>query len=295
MIPTYFILQYLVPYHLEKKRLLTFVVGVLASGFFILFMRLKWLEILNYLETFEYQSMPWTKVLKNTIRDYAIVALVACISIIADWRQRKKLNMELQESKAKVEVQLLKNQLHPHFLFNTLNNIYSLALKKSDRTADSILRLTNLLDYLVYWSDKEEVAIHKEVELIRNYCEMEALRYGDKLKLDIDMDDLPKYLKSSPLIFLPFVENSFKHGGNNTDGVTWVNIKLKYYDEKLVFNIENSVSAKKNLSSGESKGVGLDNIRKRLDIYYNGRYDLQIDDGLDHFTVRLELMIDEKA
>ncbi len=269
------------------------MIGILVAGFFVLFMRLKLLEFLNFLETLEYQSMPLTKVLKNTIRDYAIIALVVCISIISEWRQRKKLNLELEESKAKIEVQLLKNQLHPHFLFNTLNNIYSLALLNSDRTADSILRLTDLLDYLVYWSDKEEVSIHKEVELIRNYCEMESLRYGDQLILNIDMGDLPKHIKSSPLIFLTFVENSFKHLSKDTNGKLWVKIKLRLYDKKLVFNITNSINQNITLKTEKSNGVGLSNITKRLSILYPGRHSLGVEEGQGYFAVRLEFEIDD--
>ena len=236
--------------------------------------------------------MPARKMVKNVIRDYSVVALAVCLYIIGDWRQKQKLNEKLIKAKAEAELKLLKGQLHPHFLFNTLNNIYSLALQKSDLTADSILKLTELLDYLVYWANKEKVALSKEVELLKSYLDLEKLRYGEKLQLNAEFSEIGNNLKVSPLILLPFVENCFKHGGISANGVFWINLKLKVYDKKFVFNIENSKKKKKDKT--KTGGVGLENIQQRLVLIYPDKHQLEIDDNDEFFSVRLEINFDHE-
>ena len=146
MLPTYFIVLVAIPRYLKPNRIALFVLVIMVVAMFIFAGRLKWMELIEYLNQGSYISMPATKVLKNVIRDYAVVALAVCIYIIGDWRRKQKLNEQLVKAKAETEIKLLKGQLHPHFLFNTHNIIYSLALKKSELTADSILKLTELLD-----------------------------------------------------------------------------------------------------------------------------------------------------
>ena len=122
------------------------------------------------------------------------------------------------KSKAEAEIKLLKGQLHPHFLFNSLNNIYSLALVKSDLTADSILKLTELLDYLVYKANMDKVPLSKEVQLLHNYIGLEQLRYGNHLRIETAITVQNDALLVAPLLLLPFAENCFKHGGPGQDG-----------------------------------------------------------------------------
>ncbi len=288
VLPTYVLVGYLVPTFLQRNKLWPFLLSTLLLAALVFFLRIKWIELVNYFDSGEYQNMPWSKGVKNTMKDYAIIALAVCIAIIDDWRRKKLANEVLRQSKAEAEIQLLKGQLHPHFLFNTLNNIYSLALQQSDKTADSILRLTDLLDYLVYWSDKEKVALGKEVELIRNYLAMEQLRYGDRLLLTVDMDEPADGVKTSPLLLLPFVENCFKHGAD-AEGRLWIKVKLKQYNDKVVFSIENS---KGDVAPQKAGGVGLSNIRQRLQLIYPNRHELVVSDNDQYFSVRLVVMLD---
>ena len=287
MIPTYFIAWFAVPRFLQKKKILLFVLCVIAAMIFIFFARIKWIELVIYINEGKYFNMPVLKMTKNIIRDYSVVALAICIYIIGDWRKKQQLNEQLIKAKAEAELKLLKGQLHPHFLFNTLNNIYSLALQKSDLTADSILKLTELLDYLVYWANKEKVALSKEVELLKSYLDLEKLRYGEKLQLNAEFSSINDKIKVSPLILLPFVENCFKHGGATAAGIFWINLKLKVYDNKFVFNIENSKKKKKNKTT--NGGVGLQNIQQRLSLIYPNLHHLEIDDNEDFFSVLLEV------
>lgn len=288
MIPTYFMAWYAVPHFLQKRRIFLFALSFIGALIFIFFARIKWLELVNFINEGQYWKVPAGKVIKNVIRDYSVVALAVCLYIIGDYRKKQRLNEQLTKAKAETELKLLKGQLHPHFLFNTLNNIYSLALQKSDLTADSILKLTELLDYLVYQANKEKVALSKEVELLKSYLDLEKLRYGDKLQLNADFSAINENIKVSPLILLPFVENCFKHGGAAGNGIFWINLKLKVYNGKFVFNIENSKKKKKDATV--NGGLGLENIRQRLALIYPKSHRMKIDEGEDFFGVRLEVI-----
>ena len=290
VLPTYFIVLVAIPRFLKPNRFVLFALVIMVVAVLIFAGRIKWMELIEYLNHGHIISMPAGKVLKNVIRDYAVVALAVCIYIIGDWRRKQKINEQLVKAKAETEIKLLKGQLHPHFLFNTLNNIYSLALKKSELTADSILKLTELLDYLVYWTGKDKVEISKEVQLIKNYLELEKLRHGDKLKLDVDLDIADQSELVTPLILLPFIENCFKHGGAKRGEPFWIKMKLRIYSKKLVFNVENSKKSVIN-TNNENSGIGLKNIRERLQLVYPHRHQLVISNKTEFFGVRLELTL----
>ncbi len=288
MLATYFIALYVVPRFLKTNKWPLFIFWILVAAAFVFFARLKWAELVIYLEEDQYFKMPASKMMKNIIRDYSIIALAVCIYIIGDYRKKQKLNEQLVKAKAEAEIKLLKGQLHPHFLFNSLNNIYSLALMKSDLTADSILKLTELLDYLVYRANMDTVALSKEVQLLENYMGLEQLRYGEKLKIESDIAVQNDAIKVAPLILLPFAENCFKHGGPGMDGLFRIKIDLHADDKKLVFNLSNSKKKGKG-NIHINGGVGLDNIRQRLILLYPGRHQLNIEDQPDNYSVGLEI------
>ena len=262
VISTYFIALYAVPRFLKTERWGLFVLSLLVVALFVFYGRVKWLELVNYFNyNSQYYKVPITKVLTNVIRDYAIIALAVCIYIIGDYRKEQQRNAQLVKSKAEAEIKLLKGQLHPHFLFNSLNNLYSLALVKSDLTADSILKLTELLDYLVYRANMDKVPLSKEVQLLHNYIGLEQLRYGDHLRIETDFSVQNDALLVAPLLLLPFAENCFKHGGPGKDGLFRVDVQLYADDCKLVFHIGNS--KKNGLKTKHAGGLGLQNIRQR--------------------------------
>jgi sensor histidine kinase YesM len=288
MLPTYFIALFVVPHYLKTNRWFIFILWILLVGVFVFYARIKWEELVNYLESGRYYKMPTSKMLKNIIRDYSMIALAICIYIIGDYRKKQKHNEQLIRTKAEAEIKLLKGQLHPHFLFNSLNNIYSLALMKSDLTADSILKLTELLEYLVYRANMDKVALSKEVELLHHYIDLEKLRYGDKLNIESDISIHRETIQVAPLILLPFAENCFKHGGVGMDGLFKINIQLHTNDKKLIFSISNSKKKGKQ-TSPTNGGVGLANIRQRLILLYPNRHQLDIHDGPETYSIVLTI------
>jgi len=288
MLPTYFIALFVVPRFLKTNNWHLFILWILVVAVFVFFARIKWEELVNYLESGRYFKIPTNKMLKNIIRDYAIIALAVCIYIIGDYRKKQKHNEQLIKAKAEAEIKLLKGQLHPHFLFNSLNNIYSLALVKSDLTADSILKLTELLEYLVYRANMDKVALSKELELLHHYIDLEKLRYGEKLKIESDISIHRDTIQVAPLILLPFAENCFKHGGAGKDGFFQISIMLHTDGKRLIFHITNSKKKRKE-SEIVHGGVGLENIRQRLILLYPNRHQLDIRDLEDTYSVRLEI------
>lgn len=287
---SYFIAWYVVPRYLKTNKWALFLFWILAVGFFVFYGRIKWLELISYLENNHYYRIPPSKVIKNVIRDYAIIALAVCIYIIGDYRNKQKLNEALIKAKAEAEIKLLKGQLHPHFLFNSLNNIYSLALMKSDHTADSILMLTELLDYLVYKANMDMVPLGKELQLLQNYIGLEELRYGEKLKLTADIDVSTSEIMVAPLLLLPFAENCFKHGGVGKEGLFTIDLQLQVRGDKLLFHIVNSKKRGKKETAHQG-GIGLQNIAQRLHLIYPGRHQLSIDNQADSYAVKLEIIL----
>lgn len=291
LLATYLIVQFGIPYFLQTRRWAAFSVLALCIAVCLFYARIKWLMLIQYLDHHQVFQIPSTKVLKNVIRDYATVALAVCIQIINDYRINQKLNERLIKAKAEAEIKLLKGQLQPHFLFNSLNNIYSLALVQSKHTADSILMLTDLLDYLVYRANMEAVPLDKELQLLENYIGLEKLRYGDQLQLDMEVEDTAEGMKIAPLILLPFAENCFKHGGPGPDGYFRIHLELKASPDALSFLLRNT-KKEKNEETHISGGVGLQNLQERLRLIYPNRHLLDISETAHAYQIWLKIKMD---
>jgi len=190
--------------------------------------------------------------------------------------QNKMLSAQLQFKEQ--ELHYLKKQIHPHFLFNTLNTIYGLSMKQSLHTPEIILKLSNLLDYILYQVDKPRVSLKEEVEHIKEYIELEKIRFQDTLKIDFNSNDINEGIQIAPMLLIPFVENAFKHG-EIVNGYLKIQIDITADNQKLDFRIKNSVHM--SIGSIKDEGMGLENLIKRMDLNYNGNYRLEklIKDG----------------
>lgn len=286
MAASYTISLWLVPRFLQTGQKLKFWLGVMAILILLYLGRIYWVAMLSYLERGEWTVYPASKVLKNVIRDYAVVGFAVCLQIIADWQRQAKINQQLKSSQAELALKLLKAQLHPHFLFNTLNNLYGLALRKSDETPDGILQLSALLDYLLYAAEKDYVSLKQEVELLDNYIALEKLRYGTDLVVDWQVVEPLDRFRLAPLLLLPLAENAFKHGHKGLDGRLHLSFELVIEDNCLTLNFGNSVQASISKSNNQG-GIGLQNLRQRLALLYPDRHKLQIEAREDWFEARL--------
>jgi len=208
--------------------------------------------------------------------------------LLIGFYQDQKKYLELNEQKKTAELSALKNQLNPHFLFNTLNNLYALSLKKSDKAPEVISKLSDILDYMLYRCNDKYVPLHKEIELIENYIELEKVRYGNRANISFKFD-VKEEVKIAPLILLSFVENAFKHGVSQEINEATIDIDLKASSDQISFLITNSIPRVSEESRAESNSIGLKNVRKQLELIYNDSYELKTNRTQDTYHVQLKV------
>lgn len=205
--------------------------------------------------------------------------------------EKTKLNTELKLKEA--ELKILKAQIHPHFLFNTLNNLYGLTLEKSEEAPGLVLRLSEILDYILYRCEEKTVLLSEEIDNLKNYIEIEKIRYSNKLLLETSFPENVSEFRIAPLILLPFVENAFKHGVSKFPGLAKVKIKMAMVDKNLIFGIVNSKNPATKNDANDTKGIGLNNVKKRLNFIYPEKYLLRINEDEHSFSVNLTIELEE--
>lgn len=199
--------------------------------------------------------------------------------------------LQLQNESLEAEQKFLKSQINPHFLFNTLNNLYSLATMKSDKTAGAIQELSEILRYSIYDSQNQLVSLSKEVEYIQHYIKLQLLKdQGFEDKIAVEISGPIDQVQIPPMLLLPFVENAFKHGDLAASPAAFINVIVQATDHGVSFVCENSVGAE-NLSKDKTTGIGMKNVERRLELYYGNRYDLTIDQGNGKFKTILQLTV----
>jgi hypothetical protein len=223
---------------------------------------------------------------------FLIVALGTSIRVTGQWYSNEEKRKEIENQKLSTELSFLKSQINPHFFFNTLNSIYSLAYKKSDRTPEAIVKLSMLMRYIIYESDKDRVPLEKELEYIQNYVELQKLRLRENVTVVFEPEGNYRDHQIAPLLILPFVENAFKHGIDYTKDCN-IQIRVMVTGDQLSMQVENPVVEKQASELEEAGGIGMKNIKKRLSLIYPGRHDLQIRENEHTFTVELKLNLHE--
>ncbi|RZK81010.1 MAG: hypothetical protein EOO92_06105, partial [Pedobacter sp.] len=214
------------------------------------------------------------------------VVASSLIRFAADWFGNESTQKNLVREKKEMELQFLKSQLNPHFLFNSLNNIYSLAYQKSDKTADAILKLSEIMRYMIYESNDSWVALSKEIEYVQSFIELQKLRFKDGAAVEFTLNGEINDQHIVPLILISFVENAFKHGIAN-DPENPIRINIIANQKILHFSVTNK---KNKFNKDQMGGVGLNNVERRLQLLYPDRYKLNIVNSESHYTS--ELMLD---
>ncbi|MGY3087500.1 hypothetical protein ACVWYF_000526 [Hymenobacter sp. UYAg731] len=218
--------------------------------------------------------------------------VAACLHVYRRWRQKELANGHLRQENYRSELQLLRAQIHPHFLFNTLNNLYALTLRQSAQAPEVVDRLTGLLQFVVEQGHAALVPLPAEVALLRNFLALEQLRYGPRLTLDFRAEGLPATGGIAPLLLLPLVENAFKHGAAEQVGAARIAVVLGMADGCFTCLITNT---KTDAPSAAPPGIGLRNVRHRLQLLYPERHRFETEARPDTYTVRLTLALAEVA
>jgi two-component system, LytTR family, sensor kinase len=297
MLASYFVAYFLIPQFLFKRKIWSFAVIFALTLFTASFLqRLFHSQFIGrFIEPEqEYFTLyPTTAlVFKTVISIYPIVVVVALIKILKNWYEQDKKHQHIHKEKIEAELSYLKSQIHPHFLFNTLNSLYALTLKKSDQASKVVLKLSQLLHYLLYESNKQCVPIKNELELIENYISLEKIRFGDRLKLSYNFSDNLQGIEIAPLLLLPFIENSFKHGASKQLEEVWVDILIFVQDNYIHMKINNSKDGSLSSVENSNAGIGLQNVKRRLELIYGEEnYNIKIKDKEDSYSVELLLKI----
>jgi LytS/YehU family sensor histidine kinase len=220
-----------------------------------------------------------------------IVFIAFSVKIFKESIKEKEEKNQLVQQKLHAELTALKSQLNAHFLFNTLNNLYGLAMQKSEKAPEGILMLSQMLDFVLYECSTDSYPIIKELDFISNYIELEKLRYGKRLQIRIQKELEDQEAGIAPLLLFPFVENSFKHGTSKMIREAWIGIRIRAKRELLTFEVENSKSPGSADNPAQEGGVGLENVKKRLDILYPERHQLQIREDANTYKISLEIQL----
>ncbi len=221
-----------------------------------------------------------------------VVSLVLLIKFVQRQVEQERKTKSLITQKLETELNYLKHQLQPHFLFNTLNNLYGLIITKDENAGEIVLKLSEILNYMLYESNDKEIPLEKELASLSNYIELEKLRYGDELSIEYGVKGSPQNRKIAPLILISFVENAFKHGPSDELVNSWINIQVDIEKDSLHFVVENSIDEERLMENKKNprvvSGIGLSNVEKRLELIYGENFDLKI---TQEDTYRVELTI----
>jgi two-component system LytT family sensor kinase len=278
---TYVNLYLLMPlyYYHEKyiRYALSLVLLLLASGimmrFFTHFLILPWEQVhdpVRYQQETKHFWIP-VRILRLSIESCPVIAVTMVAQLMRNAWHRERNLRKLEQEKFTAEMGLLKAQINPHFFFNTLNTLYGLVLKKSEKAGKFALRLSDLMHYMLYEASADKVLLKNEISHIDNYISVEQMRFADRLDLSFQYSGDIEDKLIAPLILLPFIENAFKHG--ITDDAGWITINIKVINNRLFMKVENSIPANVKTSN---HGIGLENVKKRLELTYPARHELKI-------------------
>jgi two-component system, LytTR family, sensor kinase len=303
---TYFTLYILIDRLLIQKKytlfLLWLIISMACFGVFLRILNYYTIYPLYYPQGTTAPLFFFPKVFISIFVITSLVGMVGSFHLIKHWYNHqqasqllKQTAQQLEKENLESELKLLKSQINPHFLFNTLNNLYVLTLNQSSRAPEMVHKLSELMSYMLYDSNQYEVPLQKELEYIQNYISLEKIRYDSRLDISFNVYESIEGINIAPLIILPFVENSFKHGVSNQISKGWVRIDISVQDDQLVVKVENSKTINDiDKVIKPASGIGLQNVKKRLELIYPNRYQLQLVDEEESYLVVLKLQLPEQ-
>ena len=292
---------WLLPRLRRNKNVLRYVVALtltVIAATIILGSYLQWLYLeFKTSELIDFTSLAAPSSAPSGLEKYqyyfdvipGIIIMTAMLSVgyaIQQSLLKIKNDKQIQAQQAIAELNLLKSQISPHFLFNVLNSLYALSLKKSEETPDVILKLSDILRYSLYETQEKEISIRNEIHILNTYIDIERIRISANAQISFVCAQVRDSVKIAPMLLLPLIENAFKHGIDSTIGISYINASLICDENNLIFTCENSFkdAAKKALG-----GIGIDNVRKRLQLLYPSKHIFEINKGKNVFKITLEI------
>jgi two-component system, LytTR family, sensor kinase len=287
-----FYLNYLlfIPRFFDKKRYgfyaITVIISIIVYGFIKYGVALLFKSIVLTRMKGEVVSFG-SYFLSSVFTSLIFLFLSAVLKFMVDWFLNERIQRDLENQRLTAELAFLKSQINPHFLFNSLNSIYSLAYQRSETTPEAILKLSEIMRYMLYECNDNKVDLGKELQYLQNYIDLQKIRFGNKAFIDFNVEGKVEYQQIVPLLLIAFIENAFKHGVAN-NALTPIRLLIDVEDTHLHFYIQNR---KHRNNRDEVGGIGLNNVKRRLDLLYPGKYNLDIRDEADTYTVELSLVL----
>ncbi|HKO81797.1 MAG TPA: histidine kinase, partial [Chitinophagaceae bacterium] len=298
----YSILYWVLPRYLSKNtnQVTTTAILLLVIGFFAFINYFNFIFSFYLSTRFQYfEKMPtmefiipiWSRMI---LFNYpTIIGFAIGIKLLKNWYVKRKEINQVAREKINIELELLKSQVHPHFLFNTLNNIYSYTQDTSPTASKLITRLSDLLRFVLYEGSRPLVPLDKELKMIQDYIALEKIRYGNKLDLNIRLPEKTNNLYIAPLLLLPLIENCFKHGTSNMLEQPWISLHITLDNTQMQMKLLNG-----KMNTPEERkyntGIGIQNVKKRLDLVYAGKSSLTITNEEEVFIVNLKIELEQK-
>lgn len=241
--------------------------------------------------------LSYPSLLYNIIKFQFVATIPFSIKLFTYWSEEQRKAHAIREEKSQAELNFLRNQFHPHFIFNALNSLYSKILSKSEESADIVLKISSLLRFSIYDINAKAVSLDKEISYLKDYISLQRIRFDKQLDLSFTIEGDTENKIVEPFLIMPFVENSFKYCIGEQSATGWITISISILDDWLTFKIENSKDETTNHSQLHhpelnSNGVGLNNVKRRLQLLYPGNHTLKITSSEDSFFVFLKFKLD---
>ncbi|HET6996336.1 MAG TPA: histidine kinase [Chitinophagaceae bacterium] len=282
----------LIPRLLYKKKYAGFiasVVAIIAASGFIKMILMGEVTGQNVLSG-PFSNLK-TKFYENVISDFFLVTSGAAFKLIFDYIEMQQRLVEMAKEKAEAELSFLKSQINPHFLFNSLNAVYFLIQKENTEARQALHKFSDMLRYQLYEVKGTRIPIEKELSYLKDYVDLQKLRKDENYSVDFHCSPEVKEFSIEPLLLIPFVENAFKHLSHKTTGGNFVRLDITRSNGEFKFHIENSKEAER--TTELHGGIGLNNVKRRLELLYPGKHDLNIDSKEDIYMVDLKLKIEQ--
>ncbi|MGQ8336336.1 sensor histidine kinase [Sunxiuqinia sp. A32] len=305
IITSYFLNYYLIPRFLFRSEIWKFVLFLIYTLIISFWIELM-ITMFIFVFVIDLQFYKMDPASFDTVfllvGLYFIILGFITIEQIKRAFQMKKENTRLEKNQLETELKLkeaelklLRAQIHPHFLFNTLNNLYGLTLEKSDLAPELVLKLSDLMDYILYECNAPKVGLSSELEHFKNYIEIEKIRYAQKLKIHFNIEGDPNQLEIAPMLLLAFFENAFKHGVSKSIKNPFVLINIQIHENNFHLSIVNTRTPDLKNEEDYTQGIGLKNVQKRLQLIYPDRYRLDIKPETNKFEVDLQISLDKST
>lgn len=299
ILAVYFTLYFITPRFLYTKKYIGFIAVMLVSSVVITAIEMaiqNYIIIpINYPDSPSAANPRWNLfsgsffILMRNI--YYVVFIALGLKLLKQWYFHQQQRKDLETQSLQSELAMLRQQISPHFLFNTLNNIDALIFKDKTKASDSIMQLSEIMRYMLYEANTDKVPLAQEVEYIRSYVNLFKLSLRDSKFIELNISGDLNNKSIAPMIFVPFIENAFKHGNKNIDATPGIEIELEVYENKLRYSVNNYLKSQSS-TDDDISGIGLKNVKRRLEILYNEKYNLKISEIQRKFIIELEIHFD---